>query len=132
MRPIEEVCVTEAKAHQLEELLKDMGGVLVAFSGGVDSSVLLAAARRALGREVVAVTGTSASFPAHDLESARTISSKLGVRWITLESGELDDQHYKGNPPNRCYYCKKSLFTRLLDKACRRGPAVRDRRQQHR
>ena len=113
--------MVEAKALQLEALLKDMGGVLVAFSGGVDSSVLLAAARRALGREVVAATGKSASFPAHDLESARTISSKLGVRWITLESGELDDQRYKANPPNRCYFCKKGLLTKLLERASEEG-----------
>ena len=113
--------VVEAKARQLEALLKDMGGVLVAFSGGVDSSVLLAAARKALGDGVVAATGRSASFPAHDLESARTVSSKLGVRWITLESGELDDQRYKGNPPNRCYFCKKNLFARLLERASEEG-----------
>ncbi|HYA41255.1 MAG TPA: ATP-dependent sacrificial sulfur transferase LarE [Syntrophobacteraceae bacterium] len=111
----------ESKARQLEALLKDMAGVLVAFSGGVDSSVLLAAAHEALGDKVVAATGTSASFPALDLESARTISSKLGVRWITLESGELDDRRYKGNPANRCYYCKKSLFLRLLKRASEEG-----------
>lgn len=109
--------MTEDKARQLEALLKDMGGVLVAFSGGVDSSVLLAAAHKALGDSVLAVTGTSASVPAHDLESARSIASRLGVRWITLESGELDDQHFKGNPRNRCYFCKKSLLSRLLEKA---------------
>jgi uncharacterized protein len=107
----------DAKAHELEVLLKDMRGVLVAFSGGVDSSVLLTAAHKALGDSVLAVTGISESFPAHDLESARTISSKLGVRWITLESGELEDRHYVGNPPNRCYFCKKSLFSRLLEQA---------------
>ncbi len=111
----------EAKGRQLEALLKEMTGVLVAFSGGVDSSALLAAAHRALGDSVVAVTGTSASVPAHDLESARTISSWMGVRWITLESGELDDQHYKENPRNRCYFCKKSLFTRLLERASGEG-----------
>ncbi len=111
----------EAKRRELETLLKDMGGVLVAFSGGVDSSVLLAAAHAALGDLAVAATGTSASVPAHDLESAGTISSRLGVRWITLESGELDDQRYRGNPRNRCYFCKKSLFTRLLALASEEG-----------
>jgi len=111
----------ESKARQLEALLKDMAGVLVAFSGGVDSSVLLAAAHEALGEKAVAATGVSASFPAHDMESARTISMKLGVRWITVDSGELEDQHYKGNPPNRCYFCKKSLFSRLLEWAFEEG-----------
>ncbi|MGA2939650.1 MAG: ATP-dependent sacrificial sulfur transferase LarE [Syntrophobacteraceae bacterium] len=111
----------EAKGRQLEALFKEMGGVLVAFSGGVDSSVLLAAAHEALGDFAVAVTATSAIVPAHDLESARTISSRLGVRWITLESGELDDQHFKDNPRNRCYFCKKSLFTRLLERASEEG-----------
>jgi uncharacterized protein len=111
----------ETKARELEAFLRDLGGVLVAFSGGVDSSVLLAAAHRALGEFVLAATGASASVPAHDLESARTIASKLGVRWITLESGELDDQDYKGNPRNRCYFCKKSLFTRLLERASAEG-----------
>ena len=111
----------EEKGRQLEELLKEMRGVLVAFSGGVDSSVLLAAAHNALGDLAVAATGTSASVPAHDLESARTIATRLGVRWITFESGELDDLHYKANPHNRCYFCKKSTFTRLLEKASEEG-----------
>ncbi len=111
----------ETKERQLETHLKEMRGVLVAFSGGVDSSVLLAAAHKALGDLAMAVTGISASVPAHDLESARTIASGLGVRWITLESGELDDQHYKGNPLNRCYFCKKSLFTRLVERASEEG-----------
>ena len=111
----------EAKGRELEALLKDMGGVLVAFSGGVDSSVLLAAAHKVLGDLAVAATGISASIPAHDLESARTISSRLGVRWFTTESGELDDRQYRGNPHNRCYFCKKSLFTRLLVRASEEG-----------
>jgi uncharacterized protein len=115
----------EYKAQQLEALLKDMKGVLVAFSGGVDSSVLLAAAHNALGNSVLAVTGTSASFPAHDMESVRTVASMLGVRWVTLESGELEDSHYRENPPNRCYFCKKNLFLRLLDQASKEGlPSV--------
>ena len=97
----------EAKRRELEALLKDMGGVLVAFSGGVDSSVLLAAAHIALGDLAVAATGTSVSVPAHDLESARTISSQLGVRWFTTESGELDDLHYRGNPQIAVIFAKR-------------------------
>jgi hypothetical protein len=113
----------ESKARQLEALLKDMAGVLVAFSGGVDSSVLLATAHEALGERAVAATGMSASFPAHDLEFARTISAKLGVRWIIVDSGELEDQRYKENPPNRCYFCKKSLFSRLIERALQKQSA---------
>jgi uncharacterized protein len=111
----------EVKARQLEAHLKDMGGALIAFSGGVDSSVLLAAAHSALGESAVAATGTSASFPAHDMESARTICARLGVRWVTIESGELDDGRYSANPPNRCYFCKRSLFEKLLAKASEEG-----------
>jgi uncharacterized protein len=111
----------EEKRRQLEALLKEMKGVLVAFSGGVDSSVLLAAAHKALGDFAVGATGTSASVPAHDLECARTIASRLGVRWITFESGELDDPLYRTNPHNRCYFCKKSIFSRLLAKASEEG-----------
>ncbi len=107
----------QVKQSELIALLKCMQGVLVAFSGGVDSSVLLAAAREALGDSVVAVTGTSAAFPAHDIESARMVSSQLEVQWVTLESGEFEDPNYRFNPPNRCYFCKKSLFTRLVQKA---------------
>jgi len=111
----------QAKRPQLEALLRDMRGVVVAFSGGVDSSVLLAAAHEALGGSVVGVTGRSAALPAHDMEWARRVSSQLGVRWVSLESGELEDPRYRLNPPNRCYHCKKSLFTRLLEWASREG-----------
>lgn len=105
------------KALQLEALFRTLGRVLVAFSGGVDSSVLLAAAHRALGDAVVAATGTSATFPSHDLESAKAIAAQLGSRWVILASGELEDPDYRGNPSNRCYFCKKNLFERLLKKA---------------
>jgi uncharacterized protein len=97
--------------------LKEMGGVLVAFSGGVDSSLLLAAAQDALGDSVLAVTAVSATFPGTDFEFARRIASRLGVRWITLETDELDDPEFRANPPNRCYFCKRKLFAVLLEKA---------------
>jgi uncharacterized protein len=111
----------DAIYQKLLDSLRKMGGMLVAFSGGVDSSLLLAAAREALGDAVLAVTATSPTFPPHDLESARIIASQLGVRWITLETDELDDHHFRANPSNRCYFCKKKLFSLLLEKAREEG-----------
>ncbi len=111
----------EAMYQKLLASLKNMGGVLVAFSGGVDSSLLLAAAREALGDAVLAVTATSPTFPPHDFESARTVAAHLGVRWVTLETDELDDPRFRANPANRCYFCKKKLFSLLLEKAREEG-----------
>lgn len=116
-----QVQAVQEKRSELVALFKDMQGVLVAFSGGVDSSVLLAAAREALGESVIGATGTSAAFPAHDLESAREVSEQLGVQWMTLESGEFEDPNYRFNPPNRCYFCKSSLFKRLTGMAAEKG-----------
>jgi|WetSurMetagenome_2_1015567.scaffolds.fasta_scaffold11144_5 pyridinium-3,5-biscarboxylic acid mononucleotide sulfurtransferase len=97
--------------------LKDMDAALVAFSGGVDSTLLLAAARDALGNKVLAVTATSPTFSAYDFEWARRAALQLGVRWVTVETNELDDHRFRANPPNRCYFCKKRLFSMLLEKA---------------
>jgi uncharacterized protein len=94
-----------------------MNGVLVAFSGGVDSSVLLTAARDALGEAVLAVTAVSPTFPRQDLQYARIISSRLGARWIIVETDELNDPRFRANPPNRCYFCKAKLFSLFLNKA---------------
>jgi pyridinium-3,5-biscarboxylic acid mononucleotide sulfurtransferase len=107
----------ETTYQRLLTFLEEMGAALVAFSGGVDSTLLLAAARDALGNAILAATATSPTFSAHDLECARTIACQLGVRWVTVETDDLDDPQIRANPPNRCYYCKKKLFSLLLEKA---------------
>lgn len=109
----------DASYTALKALLRGMGGVLVAFSGGVDSSLLLAAAYETLGDRAVAATGVSATFSPHDRKVAREVVSQIGARWITVETDELADPCFRSNPHNRCYHCKTRLFTLLLDVAKR-------------
>uniref|UniRef100_A0A7J2U4U4 ATP-dependent sacrificial sulfur transferase LarE n=1 Tax=Ignisphaera aggregans TaxID=334771 RepID=A0A7J2U4U4_9CREN len=88
--------------------------VLVAFSGGVDSSVVLAVASLALGRDsVIAVTATSPIHHEEDLLWAKRIAEILAVRHVIIESRELEDTNFISNPPNRCYFCKKDLAEEL-------------------
>jgi uncharacterized protein len=104
-----------AKEAVLRAGLKKLGGVLVAFSGGVDSSVLLAAAARTLPRNrILAVTARSPTYPADELKQARAIARGLGVRHLVIETAEFDDPRFVKNPPRRCYYCKSELFSELV------------------
>ncbi|RLF22900.1 MAG: ATP-dependent sacrificial sulfur transferase LarE, partial [Thermoprotei archaeon] len=104
------------KLMRLIEWYKSMKGpVVVAFSGGVDSSVVLATAVIALGSEkVIAVTAISPTYPEEDLEWAKRIVKLLGVKHILVKTDELSDPNFIRNPPNRCYFCKKSLIDRLM------------------
>ncbi|RLG89105.1 MAG: ATP-dependent sacrificial sulfur transferase LarE [Thermoprotei archaeon] len=91
------------------------GPVLVAFSGGVDSSVALAVAVLVLGSSnVIAVTAISPTYPEEDLEWARKITKLLGVKHAIIKTNELEDPNFVSNPPIRCYFCKKSLVNHLL------------------
>ncbi|HTY45431.1 MAG TPA: ATP-dependent sacrificial sulfur transferase LarE [Patescibacteria group bacterium] len=101
------------KVKKLKSILKDMGSVLVAYSGGVDSTFLLKVCFQALGDNVLAVTASSATYPAQELLLARKTVRAIGSRHLVIKTGELTDRRFTVNNPRRCYYCKSELFGAL-------------------
>ncbi|HCJ66011.1 MAG TPA: ATP-dependent sacrificial sulfur transferase LarE [Elusimicrobia bacterium] len=103
----------EIKLRKLENILKKMGRVLIAYSGGVDTTFLLAIAKKVLKDKVVAVTAVSPLYPKKELEFAQEQAKKLGVKHLFIHSNELKDKKFVANPPQRCYYCKNGLYAQL-------------------
>jgi len=104
----------DRKIKNLKTILKKLGSVVVAYSGGVDSTFLLKLALDTLGKDkVLAVTAKSEVFPDSELKAAKRIARQLGARHIVIKTNELKNRRFVNNPVNRCYYCKKELFSRL-------------------
>jgi len=104
---------TAAKCDQVVELIRSFGNCAVAFSAGVDSTVVAQAAQLAVGDRAVAVTGRSPSLAEGELEEARSLAQQMGIRHVIINTGEFDNPDYTRNDANRCYYCKSDLYERL-------------------
>jgi len=109
--------VLEQKRNSVVARLRSLGSALVAYSGGVDSALLLALAVEALDDRAVAFTALSPAVAPDELEGARAVARQLGVRHIERRSAELEDPRYAANPVNRCYYCKTELYSLALAEA---------------
>jgi len=115
----------DQKQQALDVLLASLGPALVAFSGGVDSTLLLWSACKVLGSDrVVALTATSPTYPAYEFAESRRLADSIGVRHLVVASNELEIAGFADNPPRRCYHCKHELFTLCVAKARELGMAA--------
>ncbi|MDR2360772.1 MAG: ATP-dependent sacrificial sulfur transferase LarE [Oscillospiraceae bacterium] len=117
------ISIVNTKYEKLKTELESYGSAAIAFSGGVDSTFLLCAAKDVLGDKCIAVTAKSCSFPERELKEAADYAAQIGVKHIIVDSEELDIDGFASNPENRCYLCKNELFTKIKAVAAKHGIA---------
>jgi uncharacterized protein len=111
----------DLKLIELRETIARLGSCAVAFSGGVDSTLVLKVAHDVLADDVIAVTALSESLPAGELEEAKQFADSLGVKQVVIRTFETSDENYLANSANRCYFCKTEMYARIGDYARRHG-----------
>jgi len=103
----------DKKINKLKSRLKEYKSAVIAFSGGVDSTFLVKIAYNALGKNAIAITATSTIHPQWELQQAKKLAVKIGIKFIVINSNETDIKNFSQNNKDRCYHCKKELFTKI-------------------